>query len=411
MKKTAIFTSCASNYIPKARVLATSVKKFHPEIDVHLLVVDALPAGFSLEKEAFDFITPAENLGIPDFERWVFGHRIVEACTAVKPFMLRRLLEQGYSQVFYFDPDIALFFPLTEMLAEFDSASILLTPHQTEPETEAGAVRDNEICSLKHGVFNFGFVGVANDDNGRAYAGWWADRCHLACYDDIPNGVFTDQKWNDLTPIFFAGVKILKSPAYNVATWNYSRRLVEGTVENGFTVNGEPLVFHHFTGYDSGAHHVMLEKYGSHMPAAQILSQWYEDACQHFAQADLAAVPWKYAAFSDGTPIAPHHRGLYRSRNDLREAFSNPFSAEAQGKHNTSFPRWLKREGLWEAPGYDLNRQPRPFREFLRTTENELRGYFQRTRRLKDWQKRFFGTIIRSGFGLITRFSGAAAKP
>jgi hypothetical protein len=46
MSKTAIYTSCASNYIPKARVLAESVKQFHPEIDIYLLVVDKLPQGF-----------------------------------------------------------------------------------------------------------------------------------------------------------------------------------------------------------------------------------------------------------------------------------------------------------------------------------------------------------------------------
>ncbi len=399
--KTAIFTSCAANYIPKARVLGSSVKQFHSDIDMYLLAVDDLPAHLNLAEEPFDYIVPAKDLGIANFEAWIFGHRIVEACTAVKPFMLKHLLAKGYEQVFYFDPDIALFYPLTEMLAEFDHASILLTPHQCKPETDPEAVKDNEICSLRHGIFNFGYVGVLNDEIGLAYASWWADRCYFACFEDIANGVFTDQKWNDLTPVFFDRVKILKSPVYNVATWNYSQRDVQGTVEEGFTVDGMPLVFHHFTGYDSGAHHVMLAKYGKGMPATSILSQWYEDACQHYAQADLAATPWRYAVYDNGETILPHHRKLYRERSDLREAFPQPFSTAAQGKHKTSYQAWLKAEGHWNVPAYDTSKPVRPFREFLREAEGELRGYINRTAKLADWQKRTFLSLCAYLFWLV----------
>lgn len=394
MNHTAIFTSCAANYIPKARVLGESVKRFHSDVDVYLMLVDDIPPQYKPEAEPFDAVVKAADLGIPNFEQWIFGHKIVEACTAVKPFMLKHLLEKGYQQVMYFDPDIALFFPLTEMLAEFDHTSILLTPHQCKPEQTEEAIKDNEICSLKHGLFNFGYVGVQNDDEGRRYAQWWADRCYYACFEDTAGGVFTDQKWNDFVPIFFDHVKILKSPVYNVATWNYTQRDIQGTLEEGFTVDGQPLVFHHFTGYDSGAHHVMLEKYGSHMPATQRLSQWYEDSCQAFAQADLAAVKWKYGSYSNGETITPAHRKLYRSRKDLQEAFPQPFSATPQGKFNRSYVDWLKSEGYWNAPAYDTSRPPRPFREFLAEMEGELRGYIDRTHKLKPWMKRLMGKCL-----------------
>jgi hypothetical protein len=403
--KTAIFTSCAANYIPKARVLGSTVKHFHNDIDVYLLLADELPAQFQLENEPFDEVVEAKDLHIPDFERWLFKHRIVEACTAVKPFMLQYLLAKGYEQVMYFDPDIALFFPLTEMLAEFDTASILLTPHQCKPETSDEAVKDNEICSLKHGVFNFGYVGVQNDANGKAYAQWWADRCYFACFEDIAGGNFTDQKWNDLTPVFFDGVQILKSPTYNVATWNYTQRDIQGTPEEGFTVDGMPLIFHHFTGYDSGAHHLMLDKYGKGMPATKDLSEWYENACQHFAQEDLAAVPWIYGCYDNGEAIAPHHRKIYRDRNDLRDAFAHPFSTQAEGRYKTSFYHWLKSEKLWDAPAFDASRAPRPFRAFIWETEAEMRGYLQRTSKLANWQKNIFFSILAYGFWFIRKLS------
>jgi hypothetical protein len=401
-RKTAIFTSCAANYIPKARVLGSSVQHFHSDIDLYLLLVDDVPPHLDIANEPFDFVIRAQDLPIPDFNRWIFKHRIVEACTAVKPFMLKHLLEKGYEQVFYFDPDIALFFPLTEMLAEFDYASILLTPHQCTPDTEEDAIRDNELCSLKHGVYNFGYVGVLNDAEGNRYAKWWADRCYLACFDDIANGNFTDQKWNDLVPALFKGVKVLQSPVYNVATWNYSQRKIEGTLEEGFTVNGLPLVFHHFTGYDSGAHHLMLQKYGKEMPAATELSQWYEASCQHFAQSDLAAVKWKYHCYDTGETILPHHRKLYRSRDDLQEAFAHPFSTQPEGRYRTSLAAWLKAEGFWDAPSFELTETaPRPFAEFLAATEAQMRGYLTRTARLTDWQKKLLKTLNHAFFALL----------
>lgn len=400
MKKTAIFTSCASNYIPKARVLATSVKKFHPEIDVHLLVVDALPAGFSLEKEAFDFITPAENLGIPDFERWVFGHRIVEACTAVKPFMLQHLLKQGYERVIYFDPDIAIFSPLDAIFEGFEHGSILLTPHINEPEATREAIKDNELNSLKHGLYNFGFVAVKNDETGRAYADWWAERCHFACFDNIPQGNFTDQKWNDLVPIFFDQVHLLKHPGCNVATWNYAQRQLEGSLAKGITVNGNPLIFHHFTGFDSGAHVLMRDKYGKDMPAALELSKWYVDACKAYAEEKLEAIKWAYGFYDNGATIMPHHRALYRSREDLREAFPQPFSTTPQGKYQSSYADWLKREGLYDfAP--TVGEAVRPFKDFLRSTRYEFEGYITRTDRLASWQKRALLKTSATVFSLL----------
>ena len=51
-----IYTSVTRSYIPKARVLATSVKKFHPDWFFVLLLSDTIPRGFDLTDEPFDEI-------------------------------------------------------------------------------------------------------------------------------------------------------------------------------------------------------------------------------------------------------------------------------------------------------------------------------------------------------------------
>ena len=45
-----------------------------------------------------------------------FRYGLVELCTAVKPFFLRRLLNEGHEQVVYLDPDVQVLAPLTEAL-------------------------------------------------------------------------------------------------------------------------------------------------------------------------------------------------------------------------------------------------------------------------------------------------------
>ena len=42
------------------------------------------------------------------------------------------------------------------------------------------------------------------------FANWWNNRLQLYCYDDIPRGIFTDQRWVDLAPAYF-DVYIMKN--------------------------------------------------------------------------------------------------------------------------------------------------------------------------------------------------------
>lgn len=73
--------------------------------------------------------------------------------------------------------------------------SLLITPHQVDPAISENGVRDEEICSLKYGVFNFCFFAVRRNEEGFRFLNWWNSRLMNYCYDDIPNGLFTDQKW------------------------------------------------------------------------------------------------------------------------------------------------------------------------------------------------------------------------
>lgn len=335
-----VFTSVISNYIPKARVLAASVKRHLPGCVFHLVLADMPPPGFDLTNEPFDVLIQIEKLGIENAKQWIFQHSVVETCTGVKGFALQRLLaREDCDAVLYFDPDIVVLGPLETLLESLQHSAVVLTPHLTEPEKDTVAIEDNELSALRHGVYNLGFLGVRASAEGRRFAGWWANRLENYCFDDIPRGIFTDQRWIDLAPGYFDELKILRDPGYNVCTWNLTHRHVAGGMRDGFTVNGQPLYFYHFSGLDSGAQKAMLDRYGYKMPALYELRDWYLAECDRMGQRQFENIPWTYDFFENGERVAPLHRKLYGERADLREAFPNPFSTKSPGR---SYCHWFE---------------------------------------------------------------------
>lgn len=346
MSEIHVFTSAAFNYIPKVRMLFQSLRKFHPEWRLHLALADELRPNINLDQEPFDEVWAAASLGIPDWHGWAFCHSIVELATAIKPFMLARLLKQpGCKKVIYLDPDTVAFSRLDDIIETLDSASIVLTPHQTRPEQSLAAVMDNEICSLKHGIYNLGFIAVAATDTGHEFADWWSRRTYHFCRADIPNGLFTDQRWIDLVPAFFSDVTIMRSSRHNVATWNLTTRKLSLSTSEQYLVDGDLLGFYHFTGFDSGAHRVMAVKNAGNNPTVHRLINWYTQQTENLAHDPLAKEPWAYGFFSDGTPISRIQRLIYRERTDLQTAFPNPFDA-------ATYLTWWHTQGKTEFPDF-----------------------------------------------------------
>src|SRR5699024_6011372 len=142
------------------------------------------------------------------------------------------------------------------------------------------------------------------------------ERCHRLCIEDTPNGIFTDQRWVDLVPALFPEVAILRTPRLNVSTWNLSKRKV--IRENGqLYVNGVPLGFYHYTGFDRDAHRIMAKRYAIHSPLVFEMIDWYESMIQVTAADPLSHHQWAFANFDNGTPISKLQRRVYRVPEDL----------------------------------------------------------------------------------------------
>jgi hypothetical protein len=343
--KVVCFTSFTFSYLDRARVLFHTLRQHHPDWELVALITDRPPPGVSLDvaAENFDRVVWVEDLGIEGGPAWLFKHDVVEACTAVKGPFLHQACSSGADVAIYLDPDTALLNPLTPLLEELETHDILLTPHLLEPEDTHGAILDNEVSALRTGIYNLGFVAIRTTGEGARFAKWWNDRLLAFCYDDIPQGLFVDQRWCDHVPAFFEKVKVLRDPGYNVASWNISRRKVRIDQAGQITVNGSPLRFWHFTKLGPVGD-VMTRRYAGTNYEVHEIWNWYKRLIARFSDARIPGRYWAYASYADGQPIQKAHRELYRARGDLREAFKDPF-ASGPG----SYQAWLIGEGLFDS--------------------------------------------------------------
>ena len=215
--------------------------------DARLVVVICDDAhGFKAENEQFDILN-IDELNIENFPEFVFRYNILELNTAVKPFVFSMLLKDGFDQVIYFDPDIRVFGSLDDMVSIISSNNIVLTPHLTGDLDDG--MRPTETDILRAGTYNLGYLGVGNSAESVKFLNWWMKRLRTLCVNDVSRGLFVDQKWMELAPSLFTGVYINQNPGWNTAYWNINHRLVEETADNQFTVNGEELIFFHYSGF------------------------------------------------------------------------------------------------------------------------------------------------------------------
>ena len=339
--KIALFSSFSFAYLDRARVLFSSLRRCHPDWHLIALIVDELPEGMAFDPsdEPFDELVYASEIGIPEFSKWVFKHDIVEACTAVKgPFLYKTLQIPTYDAVVYLDPDIAVFNPLDPVLDALKESDIVLTPHQLIPDDKFSAIMDNEVSSLKTGIYNLGFIAVRSSEEGLRFARWWSDRLMNFCYDDIPNGLFVDQRWCDHVPGFFDKVRILRDPGHNVASWNLSQRKVRFEGDGNISVNGVLLRFWHFTKLGPVGE-TMTKRYAAGNFEVFEIWNWYKRQVVASKPRGLPIAYWAYGQFGNGEKITHSQRLLYRTRKDLQSAFLNPFSVDG-----SSYLEWFKVE-------------------------------------------------------------------
>ncbi len=321
-------TVVARNYLAQARVLARSFVAHHHNSTMFVLVIDDVNVVLDDTDEPFTIVRPG-HLNLPEFLRMATMYDVTELSTAVKPAFLRYLLARTGNPVVYLDPDIEVFDRLDEVETLAAGHGLVLTPHLIEPlPTDKEQPADIDI--LVSGAYNLGFIAVAPRDDVVALLDWWHERLAVDCIIDHATGYFVDQRWMDLAPGFVSDLHILRDPGYNVAYWNLSSRNV---VRDGsaYTVNGVPLRFMHYSGYDPSqpfrlSRHQTREQLVGLPSVAELFERYGKQV--EAARAGDAASAYGFAQSADGLQLAGWLRRLYREGVRVGDVDFSAFDAD-----------------------------------------------------------------------------------
>lgn len=348
LSDTAVCSIASKNYLSYARVFFNSLRRFHQDVDLHLLLVDRVDGFFNPEEEIFK-ITEIEELPINEIYSFCFKYNVTELNTAVKPFFIEYLFTKyGYKKVIYFDPDILVMQGLDSLFRILEDHSVLLIPHITSPIPEDGKTV-SEIGILMAGTYNLGFIGFSNYEKVRYVLNWWKERLYNHCFSAPEKGMFVDQKWIDLVPAMLEDVYILREPGYNVAYWNLHERDVVFKDER-YYVNGGPLYFFHFSGFVF-ADIECISKYQNRftlkeLPTLRRLFERYRDLLVQHDYLKTREWPYAFGFFDNGVPITDLLRKFYWGLRHQGRDFGNPFETGPED----SFYNYLNKRVVQDKP-------------------------------------------------------------
>lgn len=243
---TAFYTICTLSHLGQAQALARSLFDVHPGARLFIGLVDRLDCSLDLSHLGQAEVVEVAALAIPWMEDMSARYTVPELCFACKPYFGRYLLDRHteIQKLVYLDTDILVFGSFDSMLDRLERCSAIVTPHCTEPVPGGEEAVALERIVLRAGILNAGFFALRRSPSADAFLDWFASRLRTECL-----GWAGDQVWLALAPTLFPGVSIDRDPGLNMAAWNARSRRIE-EVAGRLEVNGTPLVFYHYSGFD-----------------------------------------------------------------------------------------------------------------------------------------------------------------
>lgn len=254
------FTICTNSFLSLARVVGKSLKAHNPDYDFFIGLCDKREPDLASWYEGYPVI-PCDEAGIEDLEGMAIHYGVSDLKNALKPFYLEYFARK-YPQaehILFIDPDMVIYEKLDEIAKLHQQGDILLFPHLLQPQPFDGKM-PNEISYLATGTYNLGLISVTVNDNTLRFVTWWRDRLRHYSYVDWKAGLFYDQKWIILAPVFFDKVLVVKHPGYNVGYWNLMEREIT-RVNNKIMVNKTfGLAIYHFSNVDIAGNRLFTDQ-------------------------------------------------------------------------------------------------------------------------------------------------------
>lgn len=316
-------TVCSAAHLPRAMVMARSVKQHMPDCKVVVGLVEENMIAEAWTFPFFDEVVLIKNICVfPNYYKFLFQYTPQEAAGSSKGLVMNYIYNKYTSEelMIYLDSDIKAMSPFEELPAMVERHPILIVGHLKDTSTF-------DMARLKHyrkcGIYNSGFIVFKRHPEAKRFIDWWVQKCERFGYFDYEQGIYTDQTWLDFAHNYFEDVYSIRHSGYNVGPWNMTERWNINALGNGqFTIDGVMLRCMHFSS------HYDLVTGWMKPPYAQIyqsIYRTYTAELHEMGQEVLGKKQWSYSTFANGEPIHDSTRRNFRERHYELPQISNPY--------------------------------------------------------------------------------------
>ena len=308
-------TIVTKSHLAYARTLAKTLRQHNPGSKLYVLLADRFQECFDPAKEPFELVMLSDLKHPEAIEHMCFYYRPFELCCALRGLLHEYMMKEvNAPKWFFFDADIMIFSSLESIWRQLDAASILLCSHFTKPVPDQ-YVEQYEIDVLRLGLFNGGVIGLRQTREACQFIEWFKKRLKCYAFQKPSQGQYVDQLWLNFVPIFFKDVEIIVHPGANLAYWNIHERSLEKRSDGQIQVNGHPLLFIHFSGWQIKRPEVFskwaaMDERNIHHSIAQ-LGKKYRDLLVENGHETYRKYSCAFSYFKNGELISDHMRRLH----------------------------------------------------------------------------------------------------
>ncbi len=294
-----ICTICTDSHLPGALALWESVQRHGPGWDFLALRISesGLPKNVPAKFAAACVSITAASLPHPGMAFW---YDAFELCNAAKGLLHKYMLEQTpHDEWWYIDSDCAFYSTLDPLSGLFDGRTVALSPHRKVPPLNAQNI---ELRLLAYGVFNGGMLGLRRTSHTSSLVEWLLNRMTWFSFSRPDKGLFVDQKWLELIPLYFPASAITH-PGVNIGHWNMDEYWPANNVQV------PPPLLAHFSQIDWLAAPLRINTPPhAALPIPDAFASLMREyaACVHSWKTLLGpSAPYPYKTFRDGIHIQP----------------------------------------------------------------------------------------------------------
>jgi glycosyltransferase involved in cell wall biosynthesis len=335
----AVVSICTLNHSHYARTMFESIRSFHPDLPFILVVADADRLGFP-DIPGVRMVSPRQ-LGAVDFPYAALKYSAADLCCALKPLALRWLIATSrFRSLVYVDSDMCVYESFDRFLDAATRHRAVVVPHVREPlpNPERFWERPSLGDLAYSGVLNAGLFSLWTDPEARGFVETWSRLTTAAgAFLPVLGGQWEQNSFNWITA-FLDGVHVFRDPTYNVAYWNlHDRSLRDKRLDHElprWTVDGEPLVCFHFSGF-SPDEPLVLSRHDRryslfHLPSLGRLADDYANRLRRNGADACRQIEYGYDRFPDGTPIDARIRRIFQEDEVFLRREADPWTAEGQ---------------------------------------------------------------------------------